>query len=210
MTPFDALMSVLTMLQPLTVAAPFVTLMSRSWRNGRGHPPPAHRTGARQHRRCVGHGRTRRRRRAPHIECRRPPHRTARPLLRTTRPQTRDRHLRCRRRRPPLDPARDPRRHPAWARPGVGRPGRQHTPGIVPRHRATPTTTSSQSPSGRIRRQHRIPRIATLLHDELPGIPVFIGGPAITGEREARALGADEYGATALDVAVRCIELAAG
>jgi hypothetical protein len=52
--------------------------------------------------------------------------------------------------------------------------------------------------------------IATLLHDELPGIPVFIGGPAITGEREARALGADEYGATALDVAVRCIELAAG
>ena len=52
--------------------------------------------------------------------------------------------------------------------------------------------------------------IATLLHDELPGIPVFIGGPATTGEREARALGADEYGATALDVAVRCIELAAG
>ena len=43
-----------------------------------------------------------------------------------------------------------------------------------------------------------------------PGHPVFIGGPAITGEREARALGADEYGATALDVAVRCIELAAG
>ncbi len=51
---------------------------------------------------------------------------------------------------------------------------------------------------------------ATLLHDELPGSRVFIGGPAIADELAARALGADEYGATALDVAVRCVELAAG
>lgn len=50
----------------------------------------------------------------------------------------------------------------------------------------------------------------TLLHEQTPGIRVFVGGPAITTEHEARALGADEYGATALDVAVRCVELAAG
>jgi methanogenic corrinoid protein MtbC1 len=53
-------------------------------------------------------------------------------------------------------------------------------------------------------------RTTALLHEQLPGIRVFVGGPAVTSEPEARALGADEYGATALDVATRCIELAAG
>jgi len=53
-------------------------------------------------------------------------------------------------------------------------------------------------------------RTAALLHERISGIRVFVGGPAITSEREARALGADEYGATALDVATRCVELAAG
>ena len=51
---------------------------------------------------------------------------------------------------------------------------------------------------------------AALLHEQVPDIHVFIGGPAITSEHDARNLGADEYGATALDVARRCIELAAG
>jgi methanogenic corrinoid protein MtbC1 len=50
---------------------------------------------------------------------------------------------------------------------------------------------------------------AALLHEQIPGIRVFVGGPAVTSERDARALGADEYGATALDVATRCVELAA-
>ncbi|MBM3675591.1 MAG: hypothetical protein FJW88_11745 [Actinobacteria bacterium] len=50
---------------------------------------------------------------------------------------------------------------------------------------------------------------ARLFHNELPGSRVFIGGSAITDEREARVLGADEYGATALDVALCCVELAA-
>ena len=50
---------------------------------------------------------------------------------------------------------------------------------------------------------------ATLLHEQVPDVHVFIGGPAITSERDARDLGADEYGATALDVARRCHELAA-
>ena len=53
-------------------------------------------------------------------------------------------------------------------------------------------------------------RTATLLHEQVPDIHVFIGGPAITNEHDASNLGADEYGATALDVARRCIELAAG
>ena len=52
-------------------------------------------------------------------------------------------------------------------------------------------------------------RTVELLHEQIPGIHVFIGGPAVTSERAARELGADEYGATALDVAVRCNELAA-
>lgn len=51
---------------------------------------------------------------------------------------------------------------------------------------------------------------AALLHAELPGIPLFIGGPAIADAGRARALGADEYGATALDVAQRCLALSAG
>ena len=46
---------------------------------------------------------------------------------------------------------------------------------------------------------------AALLHEQVPGIRVFIGGPAVRSEAEARALGADEYGATALDVANRCV-----
>lgn len=49
---------------------------------------------------------------------------------------------------------------------------------------------------------------ARLLHEQIPGIHVFIGGPAVTSERAARAIGADEYGATAVDVADRCNELA--
>ena len=57
---------------------------------------------------------------------------------------------------------------------------------------------------------HAARQTATLLHEQTPSIRVFVGGPAITTEREARALGADEYGATALDVARRCVELAAG
>ena len=51
---------------------------------------------------------------------------------------------------------------------------------------------------------------AALLHEQIPSVRVFVGGPAVAGEAEARALGADEYGATALDVATRCLELAAG
>ncbi len=51
---------------------------------------------------------------------------------------------------------------------------------------------------------------ASRLHQELPGVPVFIGGPAISSELDARTLGADEYGATAIDVARRCTELATG
>ncbi len=50
--------------------------------------------------------------------------------------------------------------------------------------------------------------VASAVHDDLPGVAVFIGGPAITDEATARSLGADEYGATALDVARRCLELA--
>lgn len=49
---------------------------------------------------------------------------------------------------------------------------------------------------------------ADLLHERVPDVHVFIGGPAITNEHDARNLGADEYGATALDVARRCLELA--
>ena len=52
-------------------------------------------------------------------------------------------------------------------------------------------------------------RTVELLHEQIPGIHVFIGGPAVTSEHAARQLGADEYGATALEVAVRCNELAA-
>ena len=52
-------------------------------------------------------------------------------------------------------------------------------------------------------------RTALLLHEQVPDVHVFIGGPAITNEQDARNLGADDYGATALDVAHRCIELAA-
>jgi excisionase family DNA binding protein len=52
-------------------------------------------------------------------------------------------------------------------------------------------------------------RTAALLHEQIPGIHVFIGGPAILTESDARAIGADEYGATALDVARRCTALAA-
>lgn len=51
-------------------------------------------------------------------------------------------------------------------------------------------------------------RTAALLHEQVPGLSVFVGGPAVTTELEARAIGADEYGATALDVARRCTELA--
>lgn len=48
------------------------------------------------------------------------------------------------------------------------------------------------------------------IHEAVPGLPVFVGGPAIATESDARAIGADEYGATALDVARRCTELAGG
>ena len=51
---------------------------------------------------------------------------------------------------------------------------------------------------------------ARLLHEQLPGIHVFVGGPAVTSERVARELGADDYGATAVDVADRCNEIATG
>ncbi len=49
---------------------------------------------------------------------------------------------------------------------------------------------------------------AALLHELLPDITVFIGGPAITNEEAARNLGADEFEPSALDVARRCLELA--
>lgn len=52
-------------------------------------------------------------------------------------------------------------------------------------------------------------RVTTEVHDALPGVPVFLGGPAIPDEATARRLGADEYGASALDVAARCLELTA-
>jgi methanogenic corrinoid protein MtbC1 len=51
--------------------------------------------------------------------------------------------------------------------------------------------------------------VADRVHAELPGVAVFVGGPAIGDEVTARRLGADEYGATALEVAGRCAELAA-
>ena len=50
---------------------------------------------------------------------------------------------------------------------------------------------------------------AALLHQEIPDVRVFVGGPAVGSEQDARAIGADEYGTTALDVALRCAELAA-
>lgn len=50
--------------------------------------------------------------------------------------------------------------------------------------------------------------VARLMHAEAPGVAVFIGGPAIPDEATARGLGADEYGAGALEVAQRCLELA--
>ncbi len=49
--------------------------------------------------------------------------------------------------------------------------------------------------------------VATL-HEKIPGVAIFVGGPAIPDEAAARALGADEYGTTALEVTVRCGELA--
>lgn len=51
--------------------------------------------------------------------------------------------------------------------------------------------------------------VASAVHRDLPGVALFIGGPAVGDESTARALGADEYGASALDVARRCLELAA-
>ncbi len=51
---------------------------------------------------------------------------------------------------------------------------------------------------------------AAHVHRYGPGIPVFVGGPAVLTEEDARGLGADEYGTSALDVALRCLELARG
>jgi excisionase family DNA binding protein len=50
--------------------------------------------------------------------------------------------------------------------------------------------------------------VAAAVHGAVPGIAVFIGGPAVGDEATARRLGADEYGETAVDVARRCLELA--
>ncbi len=47
-----------------------------------------------------------------------------------------------------------------------------------------------------------------LLHEQIPNIHIFAGGPAITNQHTAHQLGADEYGTTALEVATRCNELA--
>lgn len=49
--------------------------------------------------------------------------------------------------------------------------------------------------------------LATELHQQIPGITVFLGGPAVSNRREARRLGADEYGANGAEVATRCTEL---
>ena len=49
--------------------------------------------------------------------------------------------------------------------------------------------------------------LTTELHEQIPGLTVFLGGPAVSNRREARRLGADEYGANALEVANRCTEL---
>ena len=49
--------------------------------------------------------------------------------------------------------------------------------------------------------------VTTALHERVPGIAVFLGGAAIADRRVARRLGADEYGANALEVAHRCTEL---
>lgn len=49
---------------------------------------------------------------------------------------------------------------------------------------------------------------AARLHARVPDTPIFIGGPAVKDATHARALGADEFGLTALDVVVRCGELA--
>jgi len=46
------------------------------------------------------------------------------------------------------------------------------------------------------------------LQSQVPDTPVFIGGPAVRDAAHARSLGADEFGATALDVAERCTDLA--
>ncbi len=52
-------------------------------------------------------------------------------------------------------------------------------------------------------------RTAALLHELVPDVVVFIGGPAITNQDKARELGADEFEPSALDVARRCLELLA-
>jgi MerR family transcriptional regulator, light-induced transcriptional regulator len=51
--------------------------------------------------------------------------------------------------------------------------------------------------------------VADAVHAALPDVAVFIGGPAVPDETTARRLGADEWGTTALDVARRCVDLAA-
>jgi excisionase family DNA binding protein len=50
--------------------------------------------------------------------------------------------------------------------------------------------------------------VAARVRAARPGIAVFVGGPAVKDEGAATKLGATEYGATALEVAARCLELA--
>jgi excisionase family DNA binding protein len=58
--------------------------------------------------------------------------------------------------------------------------------------------------------EHRATASATVadLHQAAPGIPLFLGGPAVRDGDAATELGADEFADTALGVATRCAELA--
>jgi methanogenic corrinoid protein MtbC1 len=49
--------------------------------------------------------------------------------------------------------------------------------------------------------------VVTAIHAALPGISVFLGGPAVRDEQVAREHGADDYAASALAVAERCLAL---
>lgn len=53
-------------------------------------------------------------------------------------------------------------------------------------------------------------RAATELHDRLPGVQVFVGGPAVTSELMARAAGADGWAPDASGAAELMLRLAAG
>jgi excisionase family DNA binding protein len=51
-------------------------------------------------------------------------------------------------------------------------------------------------------------RTVARLHEQIPDVVVYVGGPGVRDGEAARKVGADAYGETALDVAVGCIDLA--